>query len=266
MGRKRAKIDVEKRRKQGAGKGHGNDYTPWLPVQGSGSHGYVSRVPGWKTGREHHVLSNLELDYFHLLDLATRVVDIREQYPLFPIDETIAIASSLGFPYPTYPKTNQPVVLTTDFLITVRGEPRDVDEARTIKPANELLSSRIIQKFQIEQIYWKARNISWAIVTDLDIPRNMARNLAWLHPHFKLPASLKLPEGCPDKVDMLLRESMARGVGLAAASQACDDKLGLEPGTSLGLARHFIACRRWKVNLNEAIKPSLPIQLLDNSA
>jgi len=266
MGRKRAKIDVEKRLKSGFGRGKNKDYQPWLPVQGSGSHGYVSRAPGWKTGRDHHVLSNLELDYFHLLDLSPRVVDIREQYPLLPVEETVAIAASLGIRYPTYPKTDQAVVLTTDFVITVRGEPRDVEEARTIKPANELLSSRTIQKFQIEQIYWKVRNVSWVIVTDLDIPRNLARNLAWLHPYFKLPDSPKLPEGCPDKVDRLLRESLARGVGLAAVAQACDDKLGLEPGTSLGLARHFIACRRWKVNLNEMIKPSSPLPLLDNSA
>jgi hypothetical protein len=265
MGRKHAKIDIEKRLKEGFGRGRGKDYRPWLPVQGSASHGYVSRVPGWKTGREHHLLSNLELEYFRVLDLSTRVVDIREQYPLFPVEETVAIAASLGIRHPTYPKTKQPAVLTTDFVITAQGKPRDVDEARTIKPANELLSSRTIQKFEIEQTYWQARNISWAIVTDLDIPRNLARNLAWLHPYFKIPDTPKLPEGCVGKVDCILRESLAHGVGLAAAAQACDDKLGLGPGTSLGLARHFIASCRWKVNLTRIIDPRSSLEILDDS-
>jgi hypothetical protein len=265
MGRKYAQINIEKRVKEGRGQGHGKDYKPWLSVQSFSSLGYANRVPGWKTGREHHLMSNLELDFFYMLEWSCRVVDIREQYPLLPVEETVTIASALGIRHPTNPKTKQPIALTTDFLITARREPRNVDEARTIKPASELQSLRTMQKLEIERHYWGARNVDWGIVTDADISQNVVRNLRWLHPCFKFPATSALPESCPDKVDCMLREFLERGFGLAAGAQACDDKLGLEAGTSLTLARHFIASRRWKVDLNEKIDPALSLKILNSA-
>lgn len=266
MGRKHGKIDVEKRIKKGYGRGRGKDYRPWLPVQAFSSRGYVSRVPGWKTGREHHLLSNLELDFFYIADLSNPVVDIREQYPLLPVEETVAIATALGIRHPVFPKTKAPAVLTTDFLITRASDPRQVEEATTIKPANELQSSRTLEKLEIERQYWHARNVNWGIVTDRDMPRNLVRNLAWLHAWFKIPENLKLPEGCLAKVDSLVRERLNGGSGLACAAGACDDRLGLEPGTSLSLVRHFIATRRWRVDLNILIDPAVPLKLLDPRA
>ncbi len=46
-------------------------------------------------------------------------MDIREQFPLLPIEETIIIAEELGIKHPTDPNTGEPVVMTTDFLVTV---------------------------------------------------------------------------------------------------------------------------------------------------
>ena len=265
MGRRYAQIDVEERLKQGFGQGRGKDYKPWLVVQSFSSLGHASRVPGWKTGREHHLMSNHELDFFFMLEWSSRVADIREQYPLLPVEETVAIASALGIRHPTNAKTKRPIALTTDFLITARGEPRDVDEARTIKPASELQSLRTLEKLEIERRYWCARNAGWAVATDADIPQTVVRNLRWLHPYFRLPQASTLPENCLDKIDCMLREFMERGLGLAAGAQVCDDKLGLEPGTSLAVARHFIASRRWKVDLKEKIDPVLPLKILNSA-
>jgi len=247
MGRRYAQINIKKRLKEGFGQGRGKDYKPWLLVQSFSSLGYATRAPGWKTGREHHLMSNLELDFFFILEWSSRVTDIREQYPLLPVEETVAIASALGVSHPINTKTKRPIALTTDFLITAHGEPRDVDEARTIKPVSELQSLRTLQKLEIERLYWRARNVDWAIVTDADISQTVVRNLRWLHPYFKFPQASTLPENCPDKVDRMLREFLDGGLSLAAGAQACDDRLGLELGTSLALARHFIASRTWWV-------------------
>jgi len=266
MGRKYASIDIEKRLKQGYGRGRGKDYRPWLAVQSFSSRGYASRAPGWKTGREHHLMSNLELDFFHVLDLSPCVVDVREQYPLLPVEETIAIARVLGVRHPIDRRTKNPIALTTDFLINRHGQPREIEKARTTKPSNELGSERQLEKFEIERHYWRARNIDWAIITELNIPRSLARNLTWLHPYFKLPETLKLVDGYRQKVDHLLRDALGRGTGLAAAPQACDDKLGLEAGTSLTVARHLIASRRWKVELNVVIDPAFPLKILNGAA
>nr|WP_255193827.1 TnsA endonuclease N-terminal domain-containing protein [Brevibacillus laterosporus] len=44
---------------------------------------------------------------------------MREQFPLLPLEETIVIANELGINHPTDPKTGSPIVMTTDFLLTV---------------------------------------------------------------------------------------------------------------------------------------------------
>nr|WP_238602194.1 TnsA endonuclease N-terminal domain-containing protein [Lysinibacillus parviboronicapiens] len=62
----------------------------------------------------------MERDYFYLTEYSDFfVVDIREQYPLLPLEETIVIADELGLKHPTDPKTIEPDVMTTDFLLTV---------------------------------------------------------------------------------------------------------------------------------------------------
>lgn len=53
--------------------------------------------------------------------------------------------------------------------------------ARTIKPKDELLKERVLENFEIERVYWQRRNIDWAIVTDEDIPKTLARNLIYVH-------------------------------------------------------------------------------------
>ena len=105
--------------KNSRGQGRGSDYLPWLTVRDVPSIGLSFRVKGWKSHRIHHLLSQLELNYFYTLEWSLIVTDIREQYPLLPLSETWQIASLKGISHPTSPKTNQPVVMTTDFLITI---------------------------------------------------------------------------------------------------------------------------------------------------
>jgi hypothetical protein len=262
MGRKCAHINVEKRLKEGFGRGQGKDYKPWLVVQSFSSRGYANRVLGWKTGRDHHLMSDLELDFFFILEWSTRVIDIREQFPLLPVEETVAIAQTLGIRHPMDTRTKKPIVLTTDFLITVQAKPRNSEEARTIKPAAELASVRTVEKLQIEAHYWRARNVDWAIVTDANMPEVMVQNLRWLHPCLPTPQITAALEKAPEKIERLLRDVLEDGLGLAAAAHACDDTLALEPGTSLSFARHFIASRRWIVDLNQRIDPGLPLRIL----
>jgi hypothetical protein len=52
---------------------------------------------------------------------------------------------------------------------------------------------------------------------------------------------------------------------LAASAEASDDKLGLKAGVSLSLARHFIASRRWQININEKIDPDSPLKILNEA-
>jgi hypothetical protein len=147
--------------KEGRGKGTGKDYLPWLKTYNVPSHGKRARDPGWKTRRLHHVMSDHETNYLYLLEWSDLVIDIREQYPLLELEAAQAIASDMGVEYPTDNDSKFPIVLTTDFMITVRDGERTFDIARTVKPSEELDKTRVIEKFGIERRYWAAKGIDW---------------------------------------------------------------------------------------------------------
>lgn len=64
------------------------------------------------------------------------MVDIREQFPLLPLRRTEEIAKQLGIKHAHL--DGVPVVMTTDFLITLRTSQGLIDIVRTVKPASKL--------------------------------------------------------------------------------------------------------------------------------
>lgn len=83
---------IERFIKEGRGQGTGKEYLPWLRIQDVPSEGRATRGVGWTTGRRHELLSDNERDYCYLLDYSDDVSDIREQFPLLPLEETLLIA------------------------------------------------------------------------------------------------------------------------------------------------------------------------------
>lgn len=86
------------------GQGIGIDYKPWVTIQDVPSLGRATRLKGTKVPRQFEFFSDLERNYFYLLEYSDLVIDIREQYPLLPIEETLVIAEELGIKHPTDPK------------------------------------------------------------------------------------------------------------------------------------------------------------------
>lgn len=89
---------------EGKGTGVGKDYKPWIKIQDVASSGRVTRVKGIKTNRQHELLSGIDGNSSYILDFSNEVIDIREQYSLLPIEETIGIAVELGIKHPNDPK------------------------------------------------------------------------------------------------------------------------------------------------------------------
>ncbi|MCC2456495.1 TnsA endonuclease N-terminal domain-containing protein [Bacillus cereus] len=106
---------MEKWIKEGRGTGIGADYQPWLKIHDVSSLGRSTRLKGIKTSRQHEFLSDLERNYFYLTEFSDAITDVREKFPLLPQEETILIAEELGIKHPIDPKTNEPIVMKTDF-------------------------------------------------------------------------------------------------------------------------------------------------------
>ena len=182
MAKRNRKLDYEKMIKEGLGSGKGIDYKPWLKIQNFPSKGRVTRVKGIKTQRQHELFSDLERNYFYYLDFADNVVDIREQFPLLPINETIMIAQELGIEHSKDPTTKEPIVMTTYFLITCKEQNGDiVEKARTLKYKNYLLNKRVLEKFEIERLYFEKQEIDWGIVTEEEVDKTVSNFIADLY-------------------------------------------------------------------------------------
>lgn len=254
---------IDKRIKEGRGQGKGANYKPWLLVQDVPSKGLAQRVKGWKTGRVHHLFSNQERDYFYLLEWSPVVQDIREQFPLLPLEETLEIARQCGIRHPTNPKTQYPIVMTTDFLVTSTRADGSGDQARAIKPVSQLGQIRVLEKLELERCYWRNRNIDWGVVTAREIPRVVADNVRLLHSYRNLeerPFSQKEVT----LIDPVLAQQIIgqSTIPLRQITSECDRQFGFKPGTSLAVVYHLLANQQWQVDMNCPIDPGSPLFLL----
>lgn len=244
----------------GRGKGTGANYLPWLRVQDVPSKGLSTRIEGWKTGRIHHFLSILELIYYYVLEWSSVITDIREQYPLLPLEETISIAQNCGISHPIHPKSEKPVVLTTDFLLTVSLDGQTVTHARTVKYAADLDSPRTLKKLEIERRYWEAKGIDWGIVTEHDIPAELSQNVNNLHESWYLATYMPISD-LTRIIPALTSLAQQRRLPLCKVAAVCDLELGFEEGTSLKVAYYLIATRQWIIDMFQLLDPSQPLEL-----
>lgn len=265
MARQRYSFDeakIARFHKEGRGQGQGADYKPWLTVRDVPSHGRSHRPLGMTTGRVHHLLSDIEFRSFLLFDWAEDVADIREQFPL-DRDATQRIADGMGVNHPCDVSTRTPLVMTTDFVIDVERNGRRFLMAWAIKPADELDKPRIIEKLEIERRYWQEQGAEWAVITEHEIPRVMADNIAWVHSYGAVENLAQPYSGYfVEKAALLLREVSAyRRQALSQFAVDMDLRLSMETGTALMLVRHLTATRALSYPMDQPLDPSSPMAL-----
>lgn len=247
---------------EGRGQDAGEGYQPWITVQDFSSYGQANRDAGTTTGRQHDYFSKLEHRYHLVLDWSG-LLDIQEQFPLLPLDKTMSIASQCGVRHPFDCIRKKPIVMTTDFRISVPCPIGKKVVVRAVKPAAKLLEKRVIEKLEIERRYWESSEIDWGVVTEHEINLVLVRNLIWAY-KFKPFSSLHpLTEEMVHRISNVLTENLfQKERSLSNVSLECDDLLGLKSGTCLSVARHLIASRQWQVNMMKLIDPREELNLI----
>lgn len=253
---------IENKLKKGCGQGHGKDYKPWLSVRDVPSKGLTSRDRGWKTGRTHLFLSELESDCCYHFEWATNVIDIREQYAL-GMDQTLDIAERLGIKHSHELTTNEPKVVTTDFLLDIFDGQEIKNIAISVKKRDDLSSRRVIEKQAIERAYWMSEGIPWYIITESELYPELVENMKWI---YKAKELTDYPHITPNRLkqaEMVLFKRISReNEPLSHVTSEMDDRLGLEPGTSLTIVRHLIANRIWNIDIMRQIHTERPLYIL----
>jgi hypothetical protein len=276
------KNTTDKMAAAGRGRGEGASWRSWIEPQDVPSLGYSHRVKGWKTdGRVVNLLSNLELCFFYMVEWDPCVVDIREQFPL-ELEMTLELAKQLKVRHPSVrpriPRSSRPddpalrrlrpVIMTTDFNLTVEVGGKRSHRAYAIKPKSALEGEgrgpkRTRQKLKIEELYWEACGVPWALITEDRLDRTLARNVEAVHSCYDLQSySASLTQEMAERAhEWLFPRVAAGGTCLADLAEHCDGALGLPTGASLVLAKHLIARRRWPVDFSVPFNPCRPLAL-----
>lgn len=249
-----AQATFNKFLKEGRGQGRGEEYKPWITIHDFPSQGRSHRALGWKTRRVQHFLSDHEIRYLYLLDWSDSVTDVREQFPLIEHDITQEIAKDMGVKHPTDATSGFPYVLTTDFLISIYSNGKTVEIARTVKPAKELESSRVIEKFEIERRYWIAKGVDWGIVTEHEMPRILADNITVIHSAYKLEATPEMDVPNLLLLGRMLKDRLRIGNGsISGITTKLDGEMNLSGGTSLSVLKHLIARKEVLLDMSKKL-------------
>lgn len=227
---------------KGHGSGSGAGYRPWLTATMFSSQGRTRQVWSHKTGRVHHLFSDVEYRLFVALEWSRDVLDIREQYPL-DRDITLEVARTLKLNHPYYPGTNVPAVMTVDFLVTRLRGGETVLEAFDAKRTEEAEDERSLTKLEIARESLNALGFDHHIVLHTSIPESTVKNIEWVRdalprPGENLPSSDywhslqgRMAQGWP---------TAQKSASLQAFCQQFDSLHGCEPGTGLRVARMLI--------------------------
>lgn len=170
----------QRKLQNGYGTGIGQYYKPWIAESELPDHGVTSKPFGLKTNRIHLCLSNHESNFLYIAEFDSEVVDIREQFPLFPLELSMRASEELGIKYPINPKTQLPIIITTDFLLTCNSGNGYYYEAYSVKPEDGLRTTRDFEKQEIERAWWESLGIKWQIYIDTEVQKVVAENIKWI--------------------------------------------------------------------------------------
>ena len=246
---------IQKRLKEGRGAGRCEDYKPWLTIFDVPSKGYRHLVPSVTVGRPHHMLSDGEWAAFVLADLSPHVIDMREQYPLLPQVDTLILAEDLGVDHPAH--KGNPIIMTTDLVLTIRTEKGDRDLAIDVKNRAGLGKPNAMKHLAISRQYWRANGVAWRLVVKESMPLDLLQNLRALRRHIGPRGE---PRGVDPKVESdALQHFLSWNGPIRHAATTLAQELGSEPGFGLSLFYNLVAAGKIPVDLRIRIDPDQPL-------
>jgi hypothetical protein len=250
---------IKKLLKEGRGQGTGEDNQPWVRISDYSSKGRASRILGIKTNRIHHLQSDNQLRAFLIYEFSSKTLVIRESYPLLDVMEVIDDKENhLRFDKFCDKETGEQLVICTNFLLTVK-EPDGKEKliARTVKNTSEFNKKITLEKLEIEKRYWMQKGIEWKIVTEKQLPKQIAKNIEWVR-------ETLLEDGVADKEQLshvlltYLLNNMETPI--KELLKAFDKSEEVVTGTGLYLFRYLIAKKDIRVNMTEKINLALQVK------
>lgn len=250
-------ADFKRALKQKYGLGEGSDYKPWIRVQDTKSIGNSGKIDGIKTSRIHHTLSEQETCFFYLAEFSNSVIDIREQFPLLPLTLSLKISQLLDIEHPKHPVIKDPIIMTTDFLLTCSDGKKTWYEAVSVKPEEKLSGKRTAEKLDIERVWWELLGVPFHVFCMTELNQIKSKNIQWLtdtkRKQFPSPS-----REAREKAKRLI------GVGTTQLDDTCEvfaHEIGISDDNALTLLKFLLADKEVVIDLARPIAQSGMIEI-----
>jgi hypothetical protein len=168
---------------QGRGTGQGTEYRRWLNIRDVPSRGTSSSVGGIRVQRPYHLLSELEVTYFFLIERRASVIDIREQWPILHVDRTLELCAERGVTHKyrgVYPEP-----FTIDFLVTEEIDRKISYRAASIKTPEDAADPDVRRRLWVEYAWCREHGIFWTLVDTSSFNRTLLDTLRFMRGWFR---------------------------------------------------------------------------------
>lgn len=240
------------------------DPKTWIPlikVSSFSSEGWRTMLWSHTSGRPLELMSEPEADWGTKIDCDPLTRSICEGAALNPVD-TMRIAERKGVAHPA-DENGEPTIMSSDFVVLKNTSLVGSYEAISVKRAADI-TPRVLDKACIEKDYWAERQIPFRVVLDTHIEKDARANLRRLGARRdpeKVPAT-------PQQIALIVKfldpyvEAGAWPISLIGGY--CDRAFGFERGTTLAVAWHLAAIRRWPVDIDQPMGGHLPFPLCNH--
>lgn len=258
-------ADIRKLLREGLGQGEGSAYKPWQTVHSFSSRGNSHRIHSVKTGRTHHLFSNIERALFLKAEFGENFVDFQEQRAM-EREHTLAIAKVLDIRHPVFIGTQVPFVMTLDAVVVRRGDDGKLyREAYDAKESSALLDPRTLQKLDIHRAYCEQRGWKHTIVTNDTFPREVIRNLEWIRAGARKPLEALTVHGLFDDLPARMLAEVLEKQPRTIVKDYCaqfDERHGLLPGTGIRVMQVLLWQHDLAVELSHGPIHLMPVDTL----
>lgn len=244
---------IAERIREGRGQGEYERYSPWMYVQEFSSRGTQTRIPGVKVRRVIHTFSYLERAFYLLAEFHPGFLDYREQ---FPMDRavTTAAAKALRIKHPQYPKTRNPVVMTLDAVVAMKGPNGDEHLAAfDVKPARMLEKPRVLEKLSLHKAYCAHVGIAHYIFTERSCSKAKVRNIDWIRMSLPKDGEVESVEGLFATHPAMMLQRLAACRRAPVMTNFCakyDAEHALPRGTGLRVMKQLLWNRQATTDLS----------------
>ena len=191
-----------------------------LKVTTFSSKGRATRIYSYKTKKINHLQSDNQLRTFLILEWNDSVKDIKENVELIDLEATIYNVENLRLDKFSDKEANL-YKLHTNFLLTIVRNKEEEQVAVSVKSLSELQRKTVIEKMEIERRYWKAKGVSFYVVTEKEIDKQFVENIKWAREAF--------------------------------IDKSIENKEELKEGTALFILRYLIAVKEVEINMKEKL-------------